>query len=154
MKPPCLRGSTRPWLSVSALLLLTGCSSATLPLCPLLAEWSYPTAGEGKVVNYYIQQAADDKAISVRPLSAFLGYYRGNEFGMKWLISHYREMLCAFDPRKVTGSASPSQVYLSCMAHADRWIEVVQRDPHDLFLGGTEYYENCAAVDPNGRTTK
>jgi hypothetical protein len=136
--------------SISAcLLLLTGCAGARFPLCPAIAENSFPSDGRGKIVNMYIQREADARNVEVRPLSEFTAEFRGSGPDLEWFNQNYAFMLCAFDPRK---QVYDRETYLSCMSHASQWIQIVRSStPEDLMLRETKFRENCAPLASSPR---
>ena len=131
-------------------MYLAGCTTVTLPLCPRLAEWSYPSGGgRGKTVNYFVDVNANRRGINIEPLSNFVANFTGSTWSAKWLKVNYKNMICAFDPRQMTGPANASDNYLSCMGHADNWIAITASgNAHDLMLADTKFSDNCAALQP------
>lgn len=119
--------------------LLSSCATTVLPLCPAIAEISYPDASEGNV-NYYIAQATEKKGIEFTVLSPFSAEFRGSKADIKWLTERYSHMLCAFDSEKEVDASS---TYITCMEFSPVWIEKTQNDPGGLFLDETEYDFNC-----------
>jgi hypothetical protein len=128
--------------SLLSALLLSGCASTRLPLCPSIAAKSYPAGHSSSDVNWYTREQATRLGISISPVSAFAADFRGADWDVRWLQRNYPFMLCAFDPRQEVNVRS---TYISCMRHAEEWIRRTQsKVPEDLMLEGVMFHENCS----------
>lgn len=131
---------------LTGLCLLAGCTTARLPLCPRLAEASYPpgSQGRGQVVNYYLQRNAAAAGISVRPLSSFVAEYSGSSFSMEPFVQNYPAMLCAFDSRQIVNDQT---TYQSCTMHAPDWVALVQSGAQQRLMDDSTYFwQVCGAL--------
>jgi hypothetical protein len=141
------RGTPVYWLILTAVLvLITGCTSARFPLCPAVAEASYSEHTRGKIINYYVDQAAIERHVYIEPLSEFSADFYGSYQDIKWFSDNYPFMLCAFDPRKIPDDR---ETYISCMTHAKDWITILRSSmPENLMLTNTKFKENCSSLEP------
>lgn len=150
MTVPRLLGS----LLIASGVGLSGCSkfnfipAALFPLCPEIAEASYPEGkGTGQVINLYVKEQAREREILVTPLSAYVAELHGSNVDLAWFTANYPQMLCAFDPRQVV---LDRETYLSCIKHAPEWISIVRsQHPENLMLTQTKFRENCSALRPS-----
>jgi len=121
---------------------LVGCtSSVTLPLCPRIAANSYASVDKSAVVNRYILEQAKKRNLKISILSSYVAEFVGASKDIRWLKANYKTMLCAFNPLL---EIDDKTTYLSCMAHADRWITlVIDGNAERLMLTDTVFHENC-----------
>jgi hypothetical protein len=134
---------------VVSILVLSGCaSSGQFPLCPRIAEESYPSGSPGAVVNLYARDQAAARHLIISPLSSFAAVVSGSYEDLRWFNQNYPTMLCAFDPHQ---EVLDRERYISCTIHAPHWIEIIRSShPEDLMLIETKFRENCSALRPYG----
>jgi hypothetical protein len=112
-----------------------------VPLCPAIAELSYPNAKkDGALINYFLAGEAKRQNISVEILSSFSARLRGGRDKVSSVVSNYPRLVCAFNQNL---EPNDSSTYTSCMAHAKEWIEIVEKAPEELMLSNTLFKENC-----------
>lgn len=130
-------------LFLGAMLILGGCTTALLPLCPDVAEDSVDPQVSRDFVNPYVRQAIEERGIVIVELSPFVAEFSGPSFQMRWLQDRYPHLVCAFDPRK---EILNREVFMTCVSKAPEWIKAVQSDrPQDLMLRQTLYRETCVS---------
>lgn len=132
-----------------AAMLTSGCSAVTrLPLCPAIAANSYDSPDKLQFVNSYIARWAQERDIHITMLSPFVAAFEGAQFQLDELRENYRFMLCAFNPLLEVDDRS---TYLSCMSHANQWVDIVRSaSPENLLLVQTKYKENCVTSPYGG----
>lgn len=112
-----------------------------VPLCPAIAELSFPNSKKkGALVNYFTAQEAKRQKISVDILSSYSARLRGGRNNVSSVVKDYPRLVCAFNQDLEPNDTS---TYTSCMAHAKEWIEIVQNSPEELMLSNTLFKENC-----------
>ena len=122
--------------------MLAGCATTVLPLCPRVAQLSYPTGSGQNDVNRFVHERATEKGIKINALSTFAAAFSGYLYNVRWLEKNYPTLLCAFESGQVVDAQT---VYLACMSNAPRWIAPVQSEhPENLMLDDTHFKENCA----------
>lgn len=114
-----------------------------VPLCPAIAEVSYPKEkSDGKLINYFAANEAEKLRVKIRPLSSYTAVVQGGSASVFRFLNEYRFMICAFNPKLEINDRS---TYLSCMRHAQSWINIVRsRQPERLMLEETSFRDNCA----------
>jgi hypothetical protein len=117
-----------------------------VPLCPAIAEKSYPEAQiKGKLINFFADEEAMKLGIIISPLSEFFANIHGRTHRVRYFYSRYKYMLCSFNPRV---EAEAQATFLSCMGHADSWIEIARSShPDNLMLNGTLFVPNCVPTE-------
>ncbi|KIO50269.1 hypothetical protein [Nitrosospira sp. NpAV] len=129
---------------ISAIILasaVSACATIRVPLCPAIAEKSYPSEQVGEVVNRYMAERAASKNVAISPLSSFAAEISGSIFAIEWFDRNYPWMMCAFESRHML---LDRQTFMSCMHHASEWMRVVKSDqPEHLMNRETKYEENC-----------
>jgi hypothetical protein len=113
-----------------------------VPLCPAIAEISYPKEKiEGKLINYFALNEAEKLRVKIRPLSSYTAMLQGSSYSVASFLNEYKFMICAFNPKLEINDKS---TYLSCMHHAQAWVDIVRsRQPEKLMLTETLFRENC-----------
>jgi hypothetical protein len=132
-------------LALAAGMLLAACATVKVPLCPEIAEMSYPVdQGEpGERLNHFLARFVEKRKVRVERLSWFVAEAKGLKWHVADLQANIAELTCAFDPGQM--SYETRATYLSCMTHAPEWLGHVQGErPQDLMLAETLFYENCA----------
>ncbi len=120
---------------------LSACATIRVPLCPAIAEKSYPDPQIGEVVNRYMAERARSKNIAISPLSPFAAEIGGSVFAVEWFDRNYPWMLCGFESRQMLYDR---ETFLSCMHHASEWMKIVRSNQlESLMLRETKYVENC-----------
>ena len=123
----------------------SGCATARFPLCPRIAERSYPLGKPGETVNMFVRDEAKWRQVRIRPLSHFAADFSGSKSDIRWFSGNYSFVLCAFDPRQVI---NVDAIYTSCMSHALEWLAIVRSQPENLLLTETKFKDNCAVLPP------
>ena len=122
--------------------LPAGCVATKLPLCPQVAQLSYPRGAAPSDVNRFVSDRARERRVRVTPLSTFVAEFRGYVGDVRWLERNYRTLLCAFDSSQVVDDG---RLYGACMSNASGWIAVVQSArPEYLMLDKTFFKDTCA----------
>lgn len=125
-----------------AALLSGGCAATKLPLCPKVAQWSYPVGTQPSDINRFVSDRARERQLRITPLSRFTAEVSGFAWNVRWLEKHYVTLVCAFDPGQVIDDG---RVYGACMSTASEWIRVVQSaHPEHLLVEQTLFKETCA----------
>lgn len=133
--------SLRTGLAVVLAVLLSGCVTTRLPLCPAVAQRSQAQGKTPGPLNAYTRQAIAARGITVEVLSPYAASFRGSSGDIGWLVDNYAHLVCAFEPGEVSSAQSS---YTSCMNHAPAWISLVRSGrPEQLMLAPHLYYENC-----------
>lgn len=119
-----------------------GSKTELVPLCPAIAEVSYPkTKIDGKLINYFAATEAEKLRVKISPISSYTAVVQGSSSSVSRFLNEYRFMICAFNPKLEINDRS---TYLSCMRHAQSWINIVRsRQPEQLMLTETSFRENC-----------
>jgi hypothetical protein len=123
-------------------LLLSGCATVKLPLCPRLAALSQ----EGKpvastAVNEFVKHAAIQRDVSITVISPFIAEFTGSWTGVTWLESNYPTLLCSFNPTNVI---DPTTVHTVCTKNSPAWMRVVKDGRvEDLFLEEYLFKASC-----------
>lgn len=130
------------FLPLSSALILVGCASVNLPLCPRIAAFSH---GDGHVaspnLNEYVQLAATQRGISITIIGPFVAEYRGGWSSILWMEKNYPAMVCSFNPANVI---DPATVYTVCVANSPSWMSVVKSGQlEDLFLKEYFFKASC-----------
>lgn len=128
--------------SLIGIALLAACATVRVPLCPAIAEKSYPDIRLGEPVNRYLALNALDRNVRITVLAPVAAELSGGVSDIRWITRNYPWMLCAFDSNHVTDDQA---TFGSCMSHASRWMEIVngQSTWAVLMVGQTLYAENC-----------
>ncbi|WP_332819950.1 hypothetical protein [Sphingopyxis sp.] len=122
-------------------LLLSGCATTRLPLCPTVAQRSYAQGQTPGPLNAYTKRVITARGIEVDILSPFSANFRGSKGDIRWLVDNYVHLVCSFEPGQVNSTQS---AYTSCVNHAPEWIRIIRSDrPEHLMLAPHLYYENC-----------
>jgi hypothetical protein len=110
-------------------MLLAGCTTTKLPICPKLAELSYSTLGEGnnKLIGQFTAQELAERHIKFRPLNYFVAEFRGSCHQIHWLRENYPLLLCSVNPRFVSSPQRLEDIHRLCMLHAAEWMASVDR---------------------------
>lgn len=125
-------------------LLLAGCASVKVPLCPTIARSSYGPGESASPVNKMVLEEVKRSNLELRQLSWFAAEVSGASNSVKRLEDNYAHLVCAFDPALHPASAI-RQDFLSCMKHANEWVRIVQSPrPEELMATQTLFLENCA----------
>jgi hypothetical protein len=133
----------RPWSRLVLLicLIVSGCASTQLPLCPKIAAVSFPSGVPVSAVNRYISEDAARRGIKIAQLSPFVAEYRGSVSAISAFESNYRFLVCAFEPSQ---ERDPRAAYMTCTAHSPFWIDAIKSDaPQNLMLQEHLYFERC-----------
>lgn len=141
------RQPSSPILASAACIFLvfcSGCVAATrLPLCPKLAELSYPTLeeGRGQLLGRFVKVEAANRHVSVSPLSYFVAEFRGPRKEIKWLRRNYDILLTQFNPRLIT---EDEDVFTSAQHHVKSWMQLVDSGRYeDLMLEESAFCPVC-----------
>lgn len=128
-------------IMILSMALVSGCTSAILPLCPKIAAVSYPQGEEQSPVNFYLINETKRSNLKLSILSPFAIELRGSLVAMNRIKRNYPHFLCAFDPKQ---EQSIKAAYMTCITYAPKWIDSIQsKEPQYLMLEENYYFERC-----------
>lgn len=127
-------------LATAICALLSGCT-IKLPLCPTVANVSYPEDTPVSSVNWFVLESSKKRNLSIEELSEFVAIFSGSPRSIRWLEENYPSMLCAFKYRRVVDDEG---LYTRCIRKAGIWIDIVKDERfEELMLRETDYAATC-----------